>query len=203
MNKKEIALKALKVLNRYGYAKSDWKGIAEGINIGFDNFKEYFSDKNELVIFLFQECCGESDMASSKIDKENPSLVNLLQITQASFEIQVKYKFIFLDFYQIINSVEEIKDRYFELLSLRKVQLIHLFQLLEQQEVLRGEIIAGQYSNLANQMTMLSDYWITNNFLFFGEKEFKPDYYSKLVFSILLPYLTDLGIQQYKSAIGI
>jgi hypothetical protein len=203
MDKKEIAAEALKVLNRSGYTKTNLEIIVKEGKVDFLNLKRYFKDTSEVAVFLFQECCRESDQASSKIDNEDSTLGNLLKITHLSYEIQVKYKFIFLDFYQIIHNVEEIKDRYFELLSLRKVQLIHLFQLLEKEGVLRGEIIPGQYSNLANQMTMLSDYWVTHNYLFFGKEEFKPGYYSKLIFSILLPYLTDKGVHQYKSAIGI
>ncbi len=203
MKKEEIARRALKVLNRLGYGKTSLLGIAEETGVDFTELKSVFGEKEKLVEFLFNECCKESDKISSTIDKEDSTLVRLFKITRLSYDIQVKYQFIFLDLYQIIDSVEKVKDRYFELLSLRKAQLIHLFQLLEREGVIRGEIIPGQYSNLANQMTMLSDHWMSNNFLFFGKKEFKPGYYSTLVFSILLPYLTDSGIKQYQEAIGM
>ncbi|WP_114751271.1 TetR/AcrR family transcriptional regulator [Pleomorphovibrio marinus] len=203
MEKEKFAQEALNVFNRFGYAKTDMEKLVQGINIGQGELEEHFSGKSDLVIYLFQVCCKESDEVSAKIDKEESTLGSLLQVTRLSFRIQVKYRFIFLDFYQIIESLEEIRDRYYELLSLRKTQLIHLFQLLEQEGLFRGEIIQGQYSNLANQMTMLSDYWVTNNFLFFGKEDFKPEYYSHLVFSILLPYLTEKGLKQYKDVTGL
>lgn len=194
--------KSLIVFNEHGYHHTDMDLLMERLQIRPSDFKKEFTDFEDLITKIFYSLCTESDAASAEIDKTSTSLELLYSSISTSFQIQFKYRFFFIDLGSIINNHEPIKDRYFELISLRKAQLIHLFTLLHQEKVFVGENFTGSYENLANQMIMLSDYWPTHNQIIFGKEIFHYQYYSKLVFAMVLPFLTKQGLKSYKKILG-
>ncbi|WP_439483583.1 TetR/AcrR family transcriptional regulator [Cyclobacterium plantarum] len=194
--------KSLTVFNEHGYHRTDMELLMEQLQIRPSDFKREFTDFEDLITKIFYSLCSESDAATAEIDKNSTSLELLYASTISSYRIQVKYRFFFMDLGAIINNHEPVKDRYFELISLRKAQLIHLFTLLHQENIFVEENFTGSYENLANQMTMLSDYWPTHNQIIFGKEIFHFQYYSKLVFSMVLPFLTKEGLKSYKKILG-
>lgn len=182
-----------------GFRLTEEEKLIQQSGIPLPAFKEEFGSISGLIVEIFYRLCDESDCISEGLDEGGTSLDKLMRSTLESYKVQTKYRFIFLNLHEIISQIEPIKDRYYELVSLRKSQLIHLFQLLEKERLIRGEVISGQYDNMANQMIILSDFWLTHNHMVFGKDNFKPDYYAKLVLSILVPYLTERGLKDFAS----
>lgn len=199
MNKRQMILAATSSFNKDGFRLAEGEKLIQQSGIPMPAFREEFGSIPMLIAEIFYQLCKESDCISEGLDTDDTSLGRLLKSTIESYKIQTKYRFIFLNLHEIIEQIEPIKDRYYELISLRKSQLIHLFQFLENDKLLRGEVISGQYDNLANQLIILSDFWLTHNHMLFGKDDFKPEYYSKLVLSILVPYLTEKGLKDYKA----
>src|SRR5690606_5032305 len=106
------------------------------------------------------------------------------------------YSFIFQDFFYLTMETPEIKDRYFEMLRLRKAQLSHLFQNFVRTGIFKKELVIGQFENLVNQIVVITGFWPTHSQVLFGEFNIK--YYSRLTFSLLVPYFTDAGLESYK-----
>jgi hypothetical protein len=192
----------LAVLNEKGYQKLDLKSLLGTTKIKPDDFYRDFSDFNDLMVKIFYRFCEESDQISKGIDQSAFSLENLFESSTQSFDLQIKYRFFFFDLRTIISTNEPIKDRYFELISLRKTQMIHLFNLLIKEGIFVNERFPGNFENLAIQMNMLSDFWLTHSQVFFGKVDFNLSYYSKLIFSMVLPYLTEKGMGNYKKILG-
>lgn len=188
--------------NTHGFRLAEAEKLIQQSGISMLSFREEFGTLPNLVSEIFYQLCKESDSISEGLDMDDASLARLLKSTQESYKIQTKYRFIFLNLHEIIENIEPIKDRYYELISLRKSQLIHLFQLLENEQLLRGEMISVQYDNLANQWIILSDFWLVHNKMVFGKDKFEPEYYRKLVMATLVPYLTDTGLEDYKTMKG-
>ncbi|WP_375584000.1 TetR/AcrR family transcriptional regulator [Cyclobacterium xiamenense] len=202
MNLPAIIEKSLPVLNEQGYHGTDLDRLIDRLQIRPSDLYRDVRDFDDLIVRIFYRLCNESDAAAAEIDQTGGSLEKLYSSTLASYRIQVKYRFFFMDLGTIINRHEAIKDRYFELISLRKAQLIHLFHKMSQENIFKNENFPGSFENLANQMTMLSDYWPIHNQVIFGQDSFHYQYYSKLVFSMVLPFLTDQGLTQYKKILG-
>jgi len=194
--------KTLPVINEKGYQNLDLKLLLDIIKIKPEDFFSAFTDFDDLIAKIFYRLSEESDCLSKGIDQSTFSLENLYQSSTQSFDLQIKYRFFFFDLRTIINTQEPIKDRYFELISLRKTQLIHLFNLLIKDGTFVKENFPGNFENLAIQMTMLSDFWLSHNEIVFGSDDFHLHYYSKLVFSMVLPYLTEKGMNDYKKILG-
>jgi hypothetical protein len=172
------------------------------VKIKPEDFFGAFSDFDDLIVKIFFRLSEESDQISKGIDQSTFSLENLLKSYTQSFDLQIKYRFFFFDLRTIINTNEAIKDRYFELITLRKIQLIHLFNLLIEAGIFVKERFPGNFENLATQMTMLSDFWLTHSPSVFGKGDFNLSYYSKLIFSMVMPYLTEKGLEDYKKILG-
>lgn len=201
MDKSLIMSEATALFNKGGFSLADGEKLIQQSSIPVEAFRAGFGSLSALIAAIFQELCRESDCISEGLDDSGTSLKRLLKMTLESYKVQTKYRFIFLHLHVIIEQIEPVRDRYCELISLRKTQLIHLFRVLESERLLRGEIITGQYDNLANQMIILSDFWLSHNYMVFGKDSYRPEYYSKLVLSILVPYLTESGLAEYHDAI--
>lgn len=202
MNLQTILEKSLTLLNERGYHNTDIDRLLENLQIRPSDFYRDIRDFDDLIVRIFYSLCNEADAASAEIDQSSRSLEILFSSINSSYHIQVKYHFLFTDLGRIIQRHERVKDRYFELISLRKAQLIQLFQRLNEEKIFKKENFTGSYENLANQMTMLSDYWPSHNQIIFGDETFHYQYYSKLVFSMVLPFLTDSGLELYKKILG-
>lgn len=164
--------------------------------------EEGLPDETLVMEEIFYQLCEELDEVSHKLDKGDASLGKLFQTIYLMYLVQKKYRFVFLNLTDIVRKSENIKDRYYELVSLRKTQLLHLFQMLERDGILRGEILPGQYANLANQIILMSEYWLAQSCLIFDKSENgEAFYYSKLVFSALVPYLSEPGLGDYESVV--
>lgn len=202
MNLQSIIEKSLTLLNDRGYHNTDIDRLLENLQVRPSDFYRDIRDFDDLIVRIFYSLCNEADAASAEIDQSSPSLEILFSSIISSYHIQVKYHFLFTDLGRIIQRHERVKDRYFELISLRKAQLIQLFQRLNEEKIFKKENFTGSYENLANQMTMISDYWPSHNQIIFGDETFHYQYYSKLVFSMVLPFLTDSGLELYKKILG-
>jgi hypothetical protein len=202
MDQNTIIDKSLPVLNEKGYQNVDLKLLLDIIKIKPEDFFSSFSDFDDLIVKIFYRFSEESDQLTKGIDQSTFSLENLFKSSTLSFDLQIKYRFFFFDLRTIINANETIKDRYFELISLRKTQLIHLFNLPIEADIFVTERFPGNFENLATQMTMLADFWLSHNLIVFGTNDFNLSYYSKLIFSMVLPYLTEKGLDDYKKILG-
>ncbi|MEX0884789.1 MAG: TetR/AcrR family transcriptional regulator [Cyclobacteriaceae bacterium] len=202
MKLSEIIEKSLPIFNVYGYQGTDLELLLEKLQIRPSDFNRDFTDFDDLIVKTFYQLCSESDEVSKHLDKESTSLEKLYVTTLNSYEVQLKYRFIFLNLASILDRHEKIKDRYFELISLRKAQMIHNFVLLHQEGIFKPEPIPGCFENLSNQMIMLSDFWPAHNHIIFGDGAYHYQYYSKLIFSMVLPYLTNEGLTLYKKIFG-
>ncbi|MFC4870248.1 TetR/AcrR family transcriptional regulator [Negadavirga shengliensis] len=203
MDFSSIIDQSLLIFNKYGYHDTSLELLLDQIQVRPSDFHRDFSGIDDLVEKAFFQLCKESDDMAAEIDMiEKTSLEKLFITTVKSYELQVKYRFIFLDMAHILGRHERIKDRYFELISLRKAQLSHLFVILKNEGIFRDEKVAGTYENLSSQMIMLSDYWPTHNYIIFGNEAYHYQYYGKLIFSMVLPFLTEKGLELYKTILG-
>ncbi len=196
MTRNHILKTSLEIFNRKGYSYTHLEDVLDEGDIQKPNFLEHFDSLDEVVTILFKHLCEESDEAAQQVDQSGPILGVIHASMLRSYQIQVKYRFIFLDFFNILNRIESIKDRYYELVSLRKTQLIHLFQSLSDAGIFRKEMVSGQFEKLAYHLTMLSDYWLTHNHIMFGEPS-QPDYYTRLISASIVPYLTEEGLEEF------
>lgn len=202
MNPNQIIDKILPILAEKAYHTLELKSILESANLSQEDFFTAFNDLDDLLTKAFYRLCDEADGFSKTIDQFSCSLDKLFHLLDNIYHLHIQYQFYFFNLLEIMKNQELIKDRYLDMIALRKTQLIHLFKLLATEGYFAEEKFPGSFENLANQMFMLSDYWLIHNQIVFGPDDIRLPYYNKLIFSAVLPYLTDKGMVDYKKILG-
>lgn len=202
MQPNEIIEKTLPIINEQNCNPLELESILEIAEISSDEFSQYFSDIDDFLVKAFLQLCDSANALAEEIDQPSFSLEKLFRIIVRIFKLQTRYRYLMLNLTKLIQSNETVKDKYLELTALRKAQLIHLFSTLEKEGYFYKEKFPGNFENLSVQIMMLSDYWLTHNSAVFGPNDIQFSYYSKLIFSTVLPYLTDRGLEAFKSTLG-
>lgn len=202
MKPDEIINKTLPIINEQDCRPLQLEYLLEKANISSDVFFQYFAGVDDLLAEAFSRLCEGANTLAEDIDQPSFSLEKLFKVIVRIFKLQVRYRYLMLNLTNLIQSNETIKDKYLELTALRKAQFIHLFSTLEKEGYFYQEKFPGNFENLSVQIMMLSDYWLSHNSAVFGANDIQFSYYSKLIFSTILPYLTDKGLDAFKNTLG-
>lgn len=202
MKPDEIINKTLPIINEQDCRPLQLEYLLEKANISSDVFFKYFAGVDDLLAEAFSRLCEGANTLAEDIDQPSFSLEKLFKVIVRIFKLQVRYRYLMLNLTNLIQSNETIKDKYLELTALRKAQFIHLFSTLEKEGYFYQEKFPGNFENLSVQIMMLSDYWLSHNSAVFGANDIQFSYYSKLIFSTVLPYLTDKGLDAFKNTLG-
>ncbi|WP_040415433.1 TetR/AcrR family transcriptional regulator [Cyclobacterium qasimii] len=117
-------------------------------------------------------------------------------------KLHLKYRFFLLNLLDLIKNQELIRDRYLDMIAVRKSQLIHLFTQMATEGLFVKERFPGNFENLSTQIFMLADYWLSHNQSVFGPEDVRLPFYSKLISSMIVPYLTEKGMADYKNTLS-
>ena len=202
MKPDEIINKTLPIINEQDCRPLQLEYLLEKANISSDVFFQYFAGVDDLLAEAFSRLCEGANTLAEDIDQPSFSLEKLFKVIVRIFKLQVRYRYLMLNLTNLIQSNETIKDKYLELTALRKAQFIHLFSTLEKEGYFYQEKFPGNFENLSVQIMMLSDYWLSHSSAVFGANDIQFSYYSKLIFSTVLPYLTDKGLDAFKNTLG-
>lgn len=193
--KTQIINTILPILNEHGLRDISLEQLLKYSGVSHKDFQNFFRDYDQLLVEIFDRFFVEINEVSSRIDQPDIQLAAFYDNCVASFEVQKSYSFIFNDFHYVMK-IEELKDRYFEMLRERKAHLAHLFQFFVQAGIFKKEVVSGQFENLNNQILVISGFWPSHSKAVFGEVNV--EYYASLIFSLLVPYLSAMGLEAYK-----
>ncbi|GAB3012970.1 hypothetical protein GCM10027284_35730 [Cyclobacterium sediminis] len=202
MKPDEIIKKTLPIINEHDCRPLQLEYLLEKADISSDVFFQYFAGVDDLLSEAFSQLCEGANALAEEIDQPSFSLEKLFRVIVRIFKLQFRYRYLMVNLTNLIQSNETIKDKYLELTALRKAQFIHLFSTLEKEGYFYKEKFPGNFENLSVQIMMLSDYWLSHNLAVFGANDIQFSYYSKLIFSTVLPYLTDKGLDAFKNTLG-
>tara|TARA_R110000744_G_scaffold192718_1_gene311842 strand:+ start:250 stop:864 length:615 start_codon:yes stop_codon:yes gene_type:complete len=201
MKPDEIIKKTLPFINEHDCRPLQLEYLLEKADISSDVFFQYFAGVDDLLSEAFSQLCEGANALAEEIDQPSFSLEKLFRVIVRIFKLQFRYRYLMVNLTNLIQSNETIKDKYLELTALRKAQFIHLFSTLEKEGYFYKEKFPGNFENLSVQIMMLSDYWLSHNLAVFGANDIQFSYYSKLIFSTVLPYLTDKGLDAFKNTL--
>src|SRR5688572_9284450 len=102
--KQRILEAARELLNRTGIDNVSARTICSELNISPGNFTYYYSNKNEVIADIYKMMRSDMEAVLAPIAGGEPSIVSYLQIHQQLFLIQDKYKFFYLNLFEILTS---------------------------------------------------------------------------------------------------
>jgi len=175
--KNKILTSSRKLLNKKGLSAVSQRTIAEYLKISPGNLTYHFKKRSDIIEALYFELVVKMDEAIANITTSESILEGLYDMMKVTMEQFYEYRFLFLDFIQIMRENKPIKTHYIGLLELREQQFTMLLQMLVDNGLMHKEELPNEYSFLLKRM------------------------YLEMSCLALYPYLTTVGKEEFKKVI--
>lgn len=196
--KEKIMETALRLFNEHGVDHTSAKNIAANMTISDGNLRYHFRTKEDIIYNLYLRLVEDFNQQMSAYETEKISLKDVYHLLTFVFTKLYEYKFLMIDFVAIMRKYPKIQAHYQQLYQYRKQQYNKFINALIEEDIFRKDITIAQYKNMADHLTILSDFWISSaEALYQGEEANKTAYYIHLVFNLLVPYLSRKGTYEY------
>lgn len=196
--KKKILEASRKLLNQQGLAAVSQRTIATHLGISPGNLTYHFKKRSDIIEGLYFELVEKMDHVFINVEKEKGLIYGLHHLTQKSMENLFEYRFMMLDFIQVIRENPPIKKHYLKLMLQREEQMHMFFQMLMQSGLMRKEEMEDEYQNLIRRTMILGDFWLASaeiNREKMNKKQIER--YLKITSQAIYPYLTSKGKKEY------
>lgn len=201
--KQKILNTALELFNTLGLPKVTLRTIAKEMGISQGNLNYHYKKREDIIEALYFQLVKNID-ESFKLKKESKNIFHsLFNISDTIMTNFYDYRFIFLDFVQIMRENTKICTHYLELTKQREIQFMQLFDLLIKEGFLRKPILENEYNNLYKRTQIMSDFWISSvviNSKIISKSSIS--IYSELINQNIFPYLTKKGREEYHSILS-
>lgn len=197
MNTKEKILSVSKKLFReQGFGSPTLNTVAQQVGISRGNLTYYFKDKEALLETLAEEMWAKYEANIGRA-MQYPSWNSTNETTKVYLELQKEYSFIFLDIKVSSHPkiVEQIQRMKADLLQRQLSTISFSIQIGNMVE----ERIPGSYRNMCEALWMVNFYWLASQSY---RRETEKTSWDKLVWSIILPYFTEKGIDSFIEKFG-
>lgn len=201
--KEKILAKALELYNEKGYNTITTRHIAAELSISPGNLHYHFKHSEDIIKILFSELIVKMDeLLNGMKKKENKVLKDLYDFTFSTCEIFYSYRFIFVNFVDILNNIPEIKAQYEGINFSRKEEFYFIFSGLQKNNIFRENVPEFITDCLTEQIFIIADNWLTHNRLISKfDKEKAIHHYTLLQMNLFYPFLNEeqqkLYEQQY------
>jgi len=192
--KQELINRAIELFNERGFHEVSIKDISDSLGISPGNFTYHFTRKTDLLAAIQQQMLEDS--AIDIVPKGYITLYHFEQIFSNYSEIQAKYYFYYNNLQYIFKTFPEItKD--FKRITIRRFKDARaLIQYYIKTNRLRPEENGINYNHYIRTIWMVSVFWTAQQLVTKGitrEKISELD----ILWSSLIPYMTDKGYQEY------
>ncbi|TZF99839.1 TetR/AcrR family transcriptional regulator (plasmid) [Chryseobacterium panacisoli] len=162
--KDKILSKALELFNDKGYNNITTRHIAAELNISAGNLHYHFRHSEDIIKILFSELTLKMDELLNQMKRiENKTLEDLYQFTYSTCKIFYSYRFIFINFIDILNQIPEIESRYEGINFSRKEEFQLIFSDLQKSNIFQIDVPHFIVDCLTEQIFIIADNWLTHN----------------------------------------
>jgi len=188
--KEKILNAALSLYNEQGIRNVTTRHIAASIGVSGGNLHYHFKHTEDIIKALFDELTLAYDALILSVQHIPIDLKTIDSLTEASFKLVHKYRFIFINFVEIGKWIPEIRNTYYSLTQKREQQFLSLFDDLIINGIFRADIPDTNKYGLAKQFFIINDFWLSHNELthqHMGEDALSE--YKDAINVLLWPYL--------------
>ena len=194
--KQKIIQGSIALFNRKGFAAISLNGLAEELEMSRGNLTYHFKDKDALLTAIAEEMWSKIENERIK-SRQLPSFENLHNEIQLYYKFQQTYAFIFLDTHVLNHPLIVEQFRKMTAQTIRDNQAAIAFAI--QLGNLKPESFPGLYHNIAFTTWMLTFFWLPQQIIR-GERQ--PAEGEKLIWSLLIPHMTEKGLASFKKFFG-
>lgn len=182
--------------NKKGYAAVTLQDLSQHLNMSRGNLTYHFKTKDLILEAIADEMWAKMEQERSK-SRSLPSFENLHNEVQLYYQIQKEYSFIFLDIHVLNHPIIKNKFRTITEQTMKDNKAAIAFAI--QIGSLKPESHKGLYHNIAFTTWMLTFFWLSQQIIR-GEKTQEDG--EKLIWSLLIPHMTEKGITSFKKFFG-
>jgi len=183
---------ALKLYNSQGIKTITSRHIAAEMGISPGNLHYHFRHTDEIIKTLYDRLSAAFDAIISELESiEQMDLDTIHAFTIRSFELEYKYRFIFLHFVEIGMRIPSVKTDYHALTQRRTKEFLSVFNQLKANGIFRMDLPEEVWEALVTQVFIIGDFWLSNNELTLqleGNKAVQ--HYGDIFTKMFYPYLT-------------
>lgn len=195
--KQRIIDYAIDLFNKNGVQNVTSRHIAAEMGISHGNLDYHYNTKEDLLLAIYDQM--RSEMSESYLIKDtySSSFEHLHRLLIHLAHFHLKYKFFHLDLLEMYRGYPRINEILQQNLILRRDQMAALFKKFIDEDLIVGASTDG-YIRLRHTIRIVITFWliqqeVLKSFTFQQEGEMV-----KHVWELLLPYMTDKGMDEYK-----
>ena len=192
LSTKELILeKARELFNRDGVLQTSTREIAEACSIRQGNLTYHFPKKNDIIVSLFRRLKEMNDRIVSEMSGADFSPEIFRAGIRRKFEVMEDYRFLFLDFLNILREIEALRPEYAELDLQRKKEFLYIVNLLQKKKLLKKKIPETAFESLYKMYGIYFNFWLTDAEIHLRKDALSE--YEKTAMQLLIPYLNKKG----------
>ncbi|GGG06096.1 TetR family transcriptional regulator [Dokdonia pacifica] len=196
--KQKILDQARLLYNAKGISNVTTRVICDQLKISLGSFSYHFPDKKRILQQLYEEILDENQKIYDTIQKQEPTINTYLDCHKALFLIQEKYKFFYLNLFEILTNHPKIKEAYFKNRIEETNMAKQVFLYYMQMGILKKDITESQIIRLINVGNILNNFWPIDSELSpkLNQTE-RLIHYMKICCGLLEPYLEEESRDEY------
>ncbi len=200
----KILAETLVAFNKLGIDNVSTYDIAKKLKIRQSHITYYFPTQLNLINALTKKMVDEvnENLKPIMVSPDSFSFKTFYDLVEGAMKVHQKYKFIFLNYANIITNDKELNTYFKDILfNIRPLEFDGLISLLEKNGYLNDkEHLIG--NNKANMFVgnILAIYWIQESAIYHADKseEAQRKHHLQVFFQTYIPYLTAKGKRQLK-----
>ena len=200
MSTKERILDAAReLLNKTGIDNVSARTICAELKISPGNFTYYYSNKNQVIADLYSMMRSEIQEAKTSTSGRILNITTYLRTHQQLFLIQDKYKFFYLNLFEILTGDPNLKEKYLATTKTERKMAIGMLKTYSQYGIFRKGLRDDDFERLVNVGQILNNAWLVDaEILYKGNQRKKMVYYMGICCGLLQPYLTEKSAVAYQ-----
>ncbi len=197
--KDRILQTALRLFNEQGLPKVTLRTIANEMNISQGNLNYHYKKREDIIEALYFELAERIDTRMTQNQVPEISLKLLFDTSGLVMASLYEYRFLLLDFAQIMRENETIRKHFLELSARREQEFLFLFQGLEKKGLMRPETFQNEYAFLYERIKLMGDFWISSAEIAYPQLNDQViAHYSRVISLEIYPYLTRKGQAEFR-----
>ncbi len=195
----KILLTAKNLFNKDGLANVSVRDICRHLGISVGNFTYHFPNKDQLMIQLYYNMVAELEEGPKQVEAPTESVLFFLQYHQHIFKIQNRYKFFYLNTFELLKNHPEIKKAYLQHIQRERKFIEELMQRNIEAGVFEKTMTHDVAKKIIRVGQMVNIAWITDAEISFnGNEKNMLKHYLELCCSIIEPYLMPSAREEYE-----
>jgi len=198
--KNKIKDSARALFNLKGFKNVTLREVAKNLSISYGNVTYHFKTKHQLIVCLYEDMLKETEDIINTLSYDN-LLSGILGAPKITFDISMKYLFLYVDFIEIKRSYTDLAERLEHDNSSRKAEYLHILKQLKAHGLLRKELTDNDLEYLMDISGAMRTFFFINlnpnQVLGSNTKHSYVAYINKLIY----PYLSKEGIKKYNNTL--